>query len=315
MGNAYQNPFPFPIADPYVLLAPDGLYYLYGSSETNSFCAHVSPDLSRFESIGPVYRTTPTGWCADSLWAPECYFFHGLYYLFFSANWRENPNHEKENFRIGVAVSESPRGPFYDLMNRPLFDPGYPVIDANVFFEAGRYYIFYSRCCYKHKVGDYEESWIYGAALKSDFSGIIGSPTLLLRPAQAWENRSAAQSGRRWNEGSFLIRHGGRYYMTFSANNYAGADYAVGYATADHPLGPYKKAEENPILQSGNGVTGTGHGSILSIKGTKDRYFVYHGRTEKTGDARVGFIDRIAFDDRGKMRILGPTLSPKSITE
>lgn len=41
---------------------------------------------------------------------------------------------------------------------------------------------------------------------------------MLLRPEQEWEGRSAAATGRRWNEGSYLMRHEGRYYMTYSGN-------------------------------------------------------------------------------------------------
>lgn len=42
------------------------------------------------------------------------------------------------------------------------------------------------------------------------------------------------------NEGPFVIRHKGTYYLTYSANSYECPDYGIGYATADHPwvLGP-----------------------------------------------------------------------------
>jgi beta-xylosidase len=54
--------------------------------------------------------------------------------------------------------------------------------------------------------------------------------------------------------------------MMYSANYFGGKHYAVGYATASAPLGPYKKAPNNPVLQKntakGGIVTGTGHNSI-----------------------------------------------------
>src|SRR5690606_32247645 len=123
-----------------------------------------------------------------------------------------NPTNELENFKIGVAVSDSPKGPFKDIDDKPLFDPGYPVIDANVLFDTnGKIYLYYSRCCYKHPVeseiatearrkgwfSEIEESWVYGVELKQDFSGIVGKPVLLLRPPtklndlqSEWESRS-----------------------------------------------------------------------------------------------------------------------------
>ena len=54
---------------------------------------------------------------------------------FYSANWKDNPSNEEETFRLGVAVSEKPEGPFEDLSDAPIFDPGYPIIDANVYEE------------------------------------------------------------------------------------------------------------------------------------------------------------------------------------
>ena len=235
---------------------------------------------------------------------------------------------------IGVAVSEKPTGPFIDMGYKPLFDPGYPIIDANVFFDDdGRVYLYYSRCCYKHPVQseiadwakqkgwfeEVEESWVYGIELKPDFTGVIGEPVLLLRPPvkmddrQAeWESRSVTsrEVNRRWTEGSFTFKHKGTYYMMYSANHFGGEHYAVGYATADHPLGPYEKAANNPVLEKntarGGDVTGTGHNSILFMPDGR-MLCVYHGRTAKTGKERVVFIDEMQIDDQGRLTVSGPT--------
>lgn len=57
--------------------------------------------------------------------------------------------------------------------------------------------------------------------------------------------------------------------MMYSANYFVGNDYAVGYATATHPLGPFRKSADNPVLQkmweNGGEVTGTGHNMVLSL--------------------------------------------------
>lgn len=293
---------PFPVADPY-LLAADGRYYLYGTSEDGeTFACRSSEDLRTWREEGAVYRRPQNGWCVDCFWAPECYHFDGKYYLFYSANWRHNPLGEEETFRIGAAVADRPTGPFVDLSDRPIFDPGYPIIDANVYEEQGRFYLYYSRCCYKHPVGDCEESWIYGVELRPDFTGVLGEPVLLLRPEQPWENRSAAQTGRRWNEGSFVWKHAGRYYMTYSANFFGGEDYAVGYATADAPLGPYRKAECNPILEKNALLTGTGH-SCMAERGDGRYWMAFHGRTRATGMARMGFIAEAAIGPDGRLTV------------
>ena len=241
---------PFTAADPFILHASDGRYYLYCTSEDGSgFPVRSSEDLIHWTEHGPALRAKDSRWANDTFWAPECYELGGKYVLLYSANWKDNPTQALENYRIGAAVADTPVGPFTEVSDRPVFDPGYPIIDANLYREDGRYYLYYSRCCYEHKVDGLEESWIYGVELKPDFSGIIGEPALLLRPEQPWEGRSAAATGRRWNEGSFLMKAGDRYLMTYSGNFFGGPDYAVGYAVGKTPLGPFVKAAENPILE------------------------------------------------------------------
>lgn len=152
----YSNPLSVQFGDPYVLLASDGRYYMYGTGAgaVDGFCAYSSDDLIHWKSEGQVYRgNTPDSWAIANFWAPEVYERDGKFYMFFSADWRKNPTNEEENFRIGVAVSDKPTGPFKELADAPLFDPGYPVIDGNLIEdEEGRTYLYYSRCCYKHPV-------------------------------------------------------------------------------------------------------------------------------------------------------------------
>lgn len=301
MENTIQ--LSFPAADPFILRASDGLYYLYCTAEDGgAFSIRVSADLRSWKPCGTALGPGQSRWGTGCFWAPECYEIGGRYYLFYSADWKVNPTGALENFRIGAAVADSPAGPFEDLADRPLFDPGYPVIDANLYAENGRYFLYYSRCCYEHNVNGLEESWIYGVELLPDFSGVRGEPVLLLRPEQEWEGRSAPQTGRRWNEGSFLLRRDGKYIMTYSANFFGGPDYAVGYAVADHPLGPYTKAPENPILERHGPVTGTGHSCLFPAPdGTL--MICYHGRTEATGDDRIGFLSPVQITG-GRVQVL-----------
>ncbi|MBD5224489.1 MAG: family 43 glycosylhydrolase [Bacteroidales bacterium] len=336
------NPLPIKLGDPFLLHAADGRYYMYGTSLSDGFEAFVSDDLASWESIGQVYKgAQPDQWNESCFWAPEVYERDGKYYMFFSANDRNNPNNEEENFKIGVAVADSPAGPFTDLYNRPVFEPEFPVIDANVLFDApdGKSYIYFSRCCYKHpveseiadsvrKAGLYdqvEESWIYGAELKPDFSGIVGEPVCLLAPptklsdVQAeWESRSvtAGEAPRRWTEGSYIFPHNGKYYMMYSANAYFGGNYAVGYATSDNPMGPFVKSPSNPVLSEnasrGGEVVGTGHNMVLTLP-SGEMYTVYHGRIASAPDDRVVFIDPVKIDADGILTVEGPTTGPQTI--
>ena len=338
----YTNPLPVQFGDPYVLYVKADKYYMYGTGggAKNGFSAYSSNDMVHWEPEGQVYfGNNKNGWGEGDYWAPEVYHHKGKFYMFYSAQWKVNPDKELENFKIGVAVADKPTGPFIDMYDRPIFNPPYPIIDANVLFEPdGRCYLYYSRCCYKHPVesevadwarkkgwyNEIEESWVYGVEMKPDFSGVIGEPVLLLRPPvkmndkqTEWESRSVTSKevNRRWTEGSYILKKNGTYYMMYSANYFGGQNYAVGYATAKNPLGPFTKAANNPVLEKnverGGIVTGTGHNSVTWSTDGKEMFCVYHGRTSATGNERVVFIDRMTIDKNGVLKVLGPTTSPQ----
>lgn len=335
---SYSNPLAVTFGDPFVLSASDGKFYMYGTGVVEKgFAAYSSDNLVDWNYEGEVYSgDTPNSWTVKNYWAPEVYELDEKFWMFFSADWKVNPLNEQENFRIGVAVSDSPTGPFVEISDSPLFDPGYPIIDANILQHEGKTYLYYSRCCYKHPVesevadwavdkglfDEIEESWIYGVEISNDFTTVVGEPVMLLRPPSKiddpqteWESRSVTtgEVNRRWTEGSFAFEHNGMIYMMYSANYFGGEHYSVGYAVADNPLGPFIKAANNPVLQknvdSGGEVTGTGHNMAFWFN---DKiYSVYHGRTKKTGNERVVFIDELRIDDDGVLTIEGPSSSEK----
>ncbi|MBS1877273.1 MAG: glycoside hydrolase family 43 protein [Acidobacteria bacterium] len=340
----YTNPLDIKIADPYVLREPDGTYFMYGTGDKGAaaFPGFTSKDLVHWTPLGHTYQRNPAdSWCTEFFWAPEVYRSKGRYFMVYSAQWRDNPNREQENFRIGAAVSDKPTGPFRDIRNAPLFDPGYPAIDADVLFDSdGRLYMFYSRCCYKHPVEseladwarkqglykEIEESWIYGVEVKPDFTGVIGEPALMLRPPvkmndrdTAWESLSVTthEINRRWTEGPCVFKHGGKYYLMYSANHYLGENYSLGYATADHPLGPYRKAANNPVLKKdtdrGGVVSGPAHNCITWSPDGTEMMCLYAGRTKATGKERVLLMDRMEIRKDGTLVVHGPTTTPQPL--
>jgi len=315
----YTNPLPVSLGDPYVFLASEGKFYMYGTDETGKlegFGAYSSDNLLNWKYEGSVYKgNVQDSWTLRNYWAPEVYEQNRKFYMFFSADWKYNPTNQGENFRIGVAVADKPTGPFTDISNKPLFDPGYPVIDANILHFKGRYYLYYSRCCYKNPVESevsvwakklnmfqtIEESWVYGVEIASDFKSIIGDPVLLLQPPKKmndkqseWESRSvtSGEVNRRWTEGSFAF-------------------------VRENKLGPFEKAPNNPVLQKnvdeGGIVTGTGHNSVTWSKDGKVMYCVYHGRTSLTGDKRVVFIDKMKLSKDGLLTVDGPSTKQKEL--
>ncbi|MBQ2923753.1 MAG: family 43 glycosylhydrolase [Tyzzerella sp.] len=124
------------------------------------------------------------------------------------------------------------------------------------------------------------------------------------------------------NEGPQVVKHNGKYYMTFSVNSYKDSSYQVAQAVADNVLGPYRKLteDEGGIVVSGGTagsqeISGTGHHSFVTI-GDK-LYIVYHRHNDfvVAGAERNAAIDEIKWitikDKDGKdldvMYTNGPT--------
>lgn len=231
------------IGDPFVLKTQDGSYYLYCTSAPDGFYCWRSEDLVHWTDRKMCYTRSSGSWGVDSFWAPEVVYFGGSYYMYYTAR------NAAGSLRIGLAISDRPDGPFLDKRNEPFFDFGYAAIDANVLIdEDGSKYLYYSRDCSENTGEDgIRRSEIYGIRLREDMLAADGEAVRLLTPEQAWELESGNPL---WNEGPEMIKHGGRYYLTYSGNCFAGSAYSVGYAVAPEPLGPFVKAEENPVLTS-----------------------------------------------------------------
>lgn len=308
MSITYQNPLPIKnIGDPFVLLAPDGLYYCYATSAPDGFKAWVSPDLVHWQEAGYVYRRRSNSWGESDFWAPEVVFYQGKYFMHYSARWGKN-----QSLRIGVAVAESPLGPFLDAFNRPMFDFDYAAIDGHVFFDHdGRKYFYYSRDCSENMVDGRHESHLYVMELNDDLFSFKSEPVLITKPEQDWETCHSDEW--RWNEGPFLLKHAGKYYLMYSANLYASREYAVGYAVAESPTGPFVKAAHNPILASPSPeISGPGHNSVTLAPDGETLMIVYHIQTDPqhpSGDRQV-CLDQMGFREDGSLYIDGPTRSP-----
>ena len=101
-------------------------------------------------------------------------------------------------------------------------------------------------------------------------------------------------------EGSWMLKKDGRYYFMWSEGGWTGPNYAVAYAVAASPLGPFVRAGR--ILQQDPKVaTGAGHHSILQSPRSGKYYIVYHrrplGQTDR--NARVVCIDELRFTAAG----------------
>ncbi len=288
------------IGDPYVL-KHGSTYYLYATSFIDGFYCWTSTDLTHWSTPIQVYTMNEQSFGYKDYWAPEVVYHQGHFVMHYSA--RSKVNH---SLRIGVATSKSPLGPFIDVYDqKPMFDFGYATIDGHVFKEDGHAYFYFDKDCSEHVFEDRHESHIYVAELDETLTKMITEPKLIMKPEQPWE---CVTGNWRWNEGPFMIKHQGIYYLMFSAGFYASSSYSIGYATAQSPLGPFTKALENPILRSvHNQISGPGHNSI--VEGPDGQlYCVYHVHThhDAPSENRQVFMDKLVIDQQ-KLKVLGPT--------
>ncbi len=284
------------IGDPFIM-REGNTYFAYATSAPDGFRYFTSGNLVDWEEGGYCYKNSP--WGENCFWAPEVYAYRGKYYMIYTARWKKN-----HSLRIGLAVAESPRGPFTDVIPGPLFDPGFASIDATLFFDDDdRIYLYFARDCSENIINGRHISEIYFAEISEDLTKLVSEPVRITTPDDEWE--CTRDPVWHWNEGPAVVKHRGKYYLTYSVNCFDTPDYSVGCAVADRPEGPYKKYGY-PVLRRAEGdFSGPGHNSFfLDREGRLLTAFHIHADPEKPSDNRRICIGEVAFDEDGTFRIL-----------
>ncbi len=270
------NPiFPGWYADPEMHIFA-GRYYLYPTysadyDKQTFFEVWSSSDLTDWRSEGRILDFADVPWSTNrAAWAPSAIERGGRYYFYFSAG---------DGAGLGVAVADYPAGPFRDALGRPLvghYPHGAQPIDAHAFLDDdGQAYLYFGGWRHAVVVRLNEDM----VSLDSDF-------------------REITPEG--YVEGPFMLKRRGVYYFMWSEGGWTDSSYAVAYAQASSPLGPFTRVgrilENNPAVG-----LGAGHHSALCYPGTDDWYIAYHRRplAETNGHHRVVCIDRMYFDDAG----------------
>jgi len=297
------------IGDPQILLY-DGKYYCYATGDCacaphigSGFNVWVSEDLKNWSDPIPCFKGTDF-WGKSHFWAPEVVYHGGKFVMHYTAKSRE-----LDSLRLGVAVSDSPLGPFIDVHNAPMFDLGYATIDGSVLICDEGNFFYYSRDCCENYVDGVRISDLYCVRLNEDLTLPVGEHIHITRPTHEWEKLSllpgVCKKPTLWNEGPFVIRYGNRYLMNYSANYYVSNDYAICLAVADHPMGPWEKPEEsNPVLSRRGDLFGAGHNALFVGKDGKT-YTSFHVQTDPqhpSGDRRVVIGEVILTEENGVIK-------------
>jgi xylan 1,4-beta-xylosidase len=267
----YRNPvIKADLADPSVIFH-DGRYYLYATGDVNGdngYRAYTSTDLVNWQRGPVVFQPGDR-----HIWAPDVWRdpVSGKFYLYYTAN-----------KTVGVAVANGPLGPFTNP--RKLFDA---AIDAHLFRDDdGRLYLYFVK---------FPGFRITVQPMRTPTEP-LGESKVVLQPESDWEKRAGHVT-----EGPWLIKRAELYYLIYSGSGADTPDYAVGYATATSPLGPFRRAPHNPIIQRSAGLFGPGHGCAIQDR-TGQWWHVYHQKnTAKREWDRFICLDPLRFDAEGRL--------------
>ena len=244
-------------------------------------------------------------WAARQLWAPDAAVKDGVYYLYFPARDQEGI------FRIGVAVSSAPEGPF-------AADPepiaGSYSIDPCCFVDDdGQAYLYFGGLwggqlqCWDSGRFDPRGKEPSGAApallprvarLGSDMRSFAGE--ILPLPILDAEGRllKADDHARRFFEAAWMHKRDGLFYFSYSTGD---THYLV-YATSDSPLGPfiYRGRLLDPV------IGWTTHHSIVEFDGKW--YLFYHDASLSGGRSHLRCVKatEISYDADGAIRPAKP---------
>ena len=302
-------------ADPFVLRLAGGTYLAVGTNPTavespDVFECLTSTDLQTWVSHGPVLERLPTSYGTD-YWAPEIAAADGRWWLYYSVG------HGIVGHHLRVAVADRPTGPYRDTGVNLTVGERF-AIDAHPFTDIdGSRYLFFAR-----DVPDAARPGTHLAvAPMASPTRLAAAPREALAPNADWQiyEHHRLMYGRRldWHtlEGPTVVHRRGRYWLTYSGGAWTGEGYAVSWASAPHPLGPWEHAPAptRPLLSTDAELIGPGHNSLTVAPDGGD-VIAFHawdaGRTTRRLHLR-----RISFDDsgphvEGRGQVYGPSGDP-----
>jgi beta-xylosidase len=249
VNPVYNEDFP----DPAVLRVGTE-YHAYGTQGAGKNIQTLSsPDLVHWRPGNDALPHLGAWAEIGSTWAPEVIAIGQTYAMYYVARASEQGVQ-----CIGRATSADPSGPFADKSAKPIVCQASlgGSIDANpIRAKDGALYLYWKNdgnCCGK-------PVHIWGQRLSADGASLTGKPVALMTNAKAWQGNLV--------EAPEMVAHGSAYTLFYSANNYASADYGMGYATCRTPLGPCVDRSDASIVPSNDAAAGPGHCYIVTTPG------------------------------------------------
>ncbi len=275
-------------ADPAPLVY-NGTLYLYTSHDEdnstwfvmNDWKLYTTQDMVNWTDHGTIAGYKTFDWAIGDAWAMQVVERNDKFYLYAPVKARKTGRSA-----IGVAVADSPYGPFYDPLGKPLVSVSHGDIDPTVFIDDdGQAYLYWGNpdCYY--------------ARLKDDMIALKGRPVKVPMTVSSFGKREGSE--RRptlYEEGPWLYKRNDLYYLLWAGGP---IPEHIGYSTSKNPLGPWRY-RGTLMLQEGRSFTN--HPGIIDYKGKT--YFFYHNGALPGGGGftRSVCVQEAAFNKDGSLQ-------------
>lgn len=309
LGDIPANPvLPGFHADPEILYAEQTqTYYIYSTTDGHPgwggwyFTVFSSKDLKNWKEEGVMLdvKSDQVPWAKGNAWAPciEEKKVRGGYRYYFYYSAHPNDGNSKQ---IGVAVSDSPTGPFKDLGHPIVTESpagGGQQIDVDVFTDpvSGKSYLYWGN------------GYMAGAELSKDMLSVKKKTIRVLTP------KGGTLQDYAYREAPYVFYRNGLYYFLWSVDDTGSPNYHVAYGTSTSPLGPVRVAEQPVVLiqRPEKHIYGPAHNSVIQLPGTDEWRIVYHRINRHflknaPGIHREVCIDKLEFNEDGSIRPVEP---------
>ncbi|WBB71882.1 family 43 glycosylhydrolase [Micromonospora sp. WMMD1128] len=276
-------------ADPAPLVYNGRVYLYTGHDEDNStwftmkeWRVWSSDDMVNWTDHGSPLNLATFSWAKQDAWAGQAIYRNGKFYWYVPMVVRATGQ-----MGIGVAVSDSPTGPFRDAIGRPLVSNG--EIDPTVFIDDdGQAYLYWGN----------PKLWY--VKLNSDMISYSGSPTQIPLTTAGFGTRTGdANRPTLYEEGPWVYKRNNLYYNVFAAKC---CSEFIGYSTAPGPTGPW--TYRGTVMPT-QGSSFTNHPGIVDFKGGS--YFFYHNGALPGGGGftRSVAVEKFSYGSDGSI----PTMS------
>ena len=266
---------------------------------------HTCPeslDMVNWQDHGSPLALESFSWADDRAWASQCVERNGKFYWYICAHSRIS-----NGMAIGVAVSDSPTGPFRDAIGKPLFENGsWDHIDPTVLIDDdGQAWLMWGNPqCYYLKLNEDMVSYSGELGLLDMTEEAFGGPIMSKR-------EKGKQYKDSYVEGPWIRKVDNKKYKVDSSKAYqliyaaGGVPEHISYSTAPSPAGPWKYAGE--IMPLCNTNSFTNHSGVADYKGHS--YFFYHtGKLPQGGGfGRSVAVEEFKYNADGSFPTIMPT--------